>query len=180
MSDALTQYEQCIHFRRKRRDWPLLGCSMSTQQLSKLLPSSSSTFPKRVLLNWFFPEILTQDSIATNAFVFAIFAAAFLHSARINLWVFHVSQGKPSKINIHLTSSQPTGCKVPEPLMKEAYIMRPELSPMVGTGSQGILAFSGHGPGLRFWFFLATPDPWNLGSSCTTTEMTTHMLNMKN
>ena len=33
--------------------------------------------------------------------------------------------------------------EVPEPLMKEAYIMRPELSPMVGSGPRATFASEG-------------------------------------
>ena len=41
--------------------------------------------------------------------------------------------------------------EVPEPLMKEAYIMRPELSPMVGSGPSGRLSRNS-GRALKIWY----------------------------
>ena len=82
-------------------------------------------------------------SLLLHSFTLQESTCEFSMSPKANLQNQHI-------ILAHLNLLDVSGCKVPEPLMKEAYIMRPELSPMVGTGSQGILAFSGHGPDLRF------------------------------
>ncbi len=96
MRDALTQYENCIHFRRKRRVWLLLGCSMITLQISKLPPSSSSTFPKRVCLNWFLRTASLQSlSLLLCSFTLQESDCEFSISPKANLQ-------KSTSISVHL------------------------------------------------------------------------------